>query len=127
MFARPDFYELLLSKVPPTKIFMGKKISSIQQNADGVMIRCVDNTNYHGDILVGADGAHSAVRQNLYKQMEEQGLLPKEDMEEMPRVFLSMLGITKPLDLKKYSALEDTSRTYFSTVLAKDNPRCVSF
>ncbi|KAG0017929.1 hypothetical protein BGZ81_010466 [Podila clonocystis] len=124
LFTRPDFFDLLLSKIPPTRIFMGKKITSIQQNAAGVLIRCVDETNYHGDILVGADGAHSAVRQSLYKQMDEQGLLPKEDKKEMPMVFLSMLGITKPLDPKKYPALEDTTRTYFSTVLAKGKPQC---
>ncbi|KAG0081982.1 hypothetical protein BGZ92_011947 [Podila epicladia] len=124
LFARPDFYELLLSKIPASRIFMGKKISSILQNADGVMIRCVDNNNYHGDILVGADGAYSAVRQSLYKQMDEQGLLPKEDLEELPMAFLSMLGITKPLDTKKYSVLENTSHTTFSTVLAKDKPQC---
>ncbi|KAG0015450.1 hypothetical protein BGZ82_001400 [Podila clonocystis] len=117
----PDFHNMLLSKIPPSRVFMGKKIMSIQQNANGVMIRCVDNTSYHGDILVGADGAYSAVRQNLYKQMGEKGLLPKEDRGEMPIVLLSMVGTTKSLDPTKYPVLNDP-RCHFSTVLAKDKP-----
>ncbi|KAF9370223.1 hypothetical protein CPB97_002919 [Podila verticillata] len=124
VFARSDFYGLLLSKIQPTRIFMNKKIKSIQQNAEGVMIRCINNTNYHGDILVGADGAYSTVRQDLYRQLDEQGLLPKEDKEEMNTTILTMLGTTKPLDPKKYPMLEDTTCTYFSTVVAKDKPQC---
>jgi hypothetical protein len=103
---------------------MNKKVKSIQQNVDGVMIRCVDNTNYHGDILVGADGAYSAVRQSLYKQMDDQGLLPKEDKEEMNMAYLSIVGTTGPLDPEKYPILKDT-HSYLSTVLSKNKPHAV--
>lgn len=53
------------------------------QNADGVLIRCSDNSSYQGDILVGADGAYSAVRQTLYKQLSRQNKLPQCDEEQM--------------------------------------------
>ncbi|KAI9231894.1 MAG: hypothetical protein BYD32DRAFT_466740 [Podila humilis] len=121
LFARAEFYNLLLSKIPAEKIFMNKKIISIQQNTNGAMVRCADNTNYHGDILVGADGAYSAVRQDLYRQLDEQGLLPKVDKEDMNMVYLCMVGTTKPLDSQKYPVLED-DRCHFSTVLAKGKP-----
>ncbi|KAG0093808.1 hypothetical protein BGZ92_001553 [Podila epicladia] len=43
-----------------------------------------DNTIYDGDILVGADGANSAVHQNLYKQLaQEEDKLPFSDAEQM--------------------------------------------
>ncbi|KAG0082409.1 hypothetical protein BGZ93_009475 [Podila epicladia] len=119
--ARSDLYALLLSKVPSDKIHMSKKILSIQQNAEGVMIRCSDNTSYHGDILIGADGAYSAVRQSLYKQLDQQGLLPAEDKGEMPLVYLCMVGTTRPLDPEKYTALKK-AHCDFATVLGKGKP-----
>lgn len=104
---------------------MNKKIKSIQQNANGAMIRCTDNTNYRGDIIVGADGAYSAVRQDLYRQLDEQGLLPKVDKEEMSMAYLCMVGTTKPLDPQIYPVLKD-DRCHFSTVLVKGKPHSVS-
>ncbi|KAF9284918.1 hypothetical protein BGZ74_001618, partial [Mortierella antarctica] len=65
IFARADLYDLLLSKIPPSKIHFNKKIMSMMQNKEGVMLRFSDNTHIHGDILIGADGAYSAVRQSL--------------------------------------------------------------
>lgn len=55
--------------------------------------------------MVSAKGAYSAVRQNMYKQVDEQGLLPKKDKEGMPTLFLAMVGIAGLLDPEKYPAL----------------------
>ncbi|KAG0033898.1 hypothetical protein BGZ81_006919 [Podila clonocystis] len=120
-FSRPDLYDFMLSKIPPAKLFMSKKILSILQNDEGVMIRCADNTHYHGDILIGADGAYSGVRQSLYKQLDDQGLLPSVDKEEMIVGYICMVGTTGPLDPEKYPALKD-SRCHFATILSKDTP-----
>ncbi|KAG0347022.1 hypothetical protein BG005_000410, partial [Podila minutissima] len=120
-FSRPDLYDFMLSKIPPAKMFMGKKIMSILQNDEGVMIRCADNTHYHGDILIGADGAYSGVRQSLYKQLDDQGLLPSVDKEDMTVGYICMVGTTGPLDPEKYPALKD-SRCHFTTILGKDTP-----
>lgn len=122
--ARSDLYALLLSKIPSEKIHMSKKIMSIQQNVEGVMIRCADNTHYHGDILIGADGAYSGVRQSLYKQLHQQGLLPAEDKEDMPLAYLCMVGTTQPLDSEKYTALKE-KHCDFVTVLGKGKPHSV--
>ncbi|KAF9581886.1 hypothetical protein BGW38_000935 [Lunasporangiospora selenospora] len=107
LFARPEMHHLLLSKIPPNKILIKKKILSQLQNEHGVMIRCADNTTYHGDILVGADGAYSAVRQCLYKQAEKAGVLPKCDTESLNVGHVCMVGVTDPLDPEKYPALKD--------------------
>ncbi|KAF9289329.1 hypothetical protein BGZ74_000749 [Mortierella antarctica] len=115
-FSRPVLYELLLSKIPLSKVHMSKKVKSIQQNDEGVMVRCSDNTHYHGDILIGADGAYSGVRQSLYKQLDQQGLLPAKDKEELTMAYLCMVGIAGPLDPEKYSLLKEP-RAHFSTVL----------
>lgn len=83
VFPRPVLYDLLLAKVPKEKIAFKKKVLSIKQTDDEVTIHCSDNTSYEGHILVGADGAYSAVRQCLYKQLAQENKLPASDAEQM--------------------------------------------
>ncbi|KAF9338645.1 hypothetical protein BGZ91_008314 [Linnemannia elongata] len=107
VFARTDFYNLLLSKVPQERIHFCKKVMSLEQNKEGVMIRCTDGTTYHGDILVGADGAHSGVRQALYKRLTKAGTLAPSDANELNKGFICMVGTTKALDPAKYPGVDD--------------------
>ncbi|KAF9570595.1 hypothetical protein EC968_001670 [Mortierella alpina] len=116
VFARPDLYNILISKIPSEKVFMNKKILSMEQNTLGVMIRCQDGSSHHGDILVGADGAYSGVRQGLYKNMIKKKLLPKSDTEDLELGYIVMVGVTEPLDESKYPELQDT-HTHFRQVL----------
>ncbi|KAF8925185.1 hypothetical protein BGZ58_001060 [Dissophora ornata] len=120
-FARPRLYQLLLSKVPPSKIHFSKRVMSMEQNKEGVMIRCSDGTTYHGDLLVGADGAYSGVRQGLYKLMQKDNLLPVEDTEELSKGFICMVGTTDPLDPKEYPGLED-ERSCANVIIGKGSP-----
>ena len=83
MFPRPALYDLLLAKIPKEKIVFKKKVLKTEQSFEGVSVHCSDNTIYDGDILVGADGAYSAVRQNLYKQLAQENKLPFADAEQM--------------------------------------------
>ncbi|KAF9125533.1 hypothetical protein BGW39_007333, partial [Mortierella sp. 14UC] len=84
---------------------MSKKVLSFQQNQEGVMHRFSDNTTVHGDILVGADGAHSSVRQHLYKTLDKEGLLPKSDTKAMSRGYISLVETTEALDPKQYPGM----------------------
>ncbi|KAF9918509.1 hypothetical protein FBU30_000164 [Linnemannia zychae] len=114
LLARPELYDLLFKQIPPHKIHLSKKVLSFQQNHEGVMVRFSDNTTVHGDILVGADGAHSAVRQHLHKTLDNQGLLPKSDTKPMTRGYVSVVGTTDELDPVKYPGvnLEDSESYY---------------
>lgn len=107
LFARPELYSLLFKRIPPHKIHMSKKVLSFQQNHEGVMLLFSDNTTIHGDILVGADGAYSSVRQHLYKILEKQGQLPKTDKKQMEKGYISLVGTTDPLDPAKYPRMGD--------------------
>lgn len=77
---RPSLYRLLLSRISPNNIITGKRVSDIEQNQDGVLVRCSDNSVFTGDILVGADGAYSCVRRCLYRDLRTIKQLPKSDM-----------------------------------------------
>ncbi|KAF9101331.1 hypothetical protein BGX29_005778 [Mortierella sp. GBA35] len=107
LFARPELHDMLLKKIPSHKLHMSKKVLSYQQNHEGVMLRFSDNTTTHGDILVGADGAHSSVRQHLYKTLDKQGILPKTDTKTMNKGYISLVGVTDPLDPAKYPSLSN--------------------
>jgi 2-polyprenyl-6-methoxyphenol hydroxylase-like FAD-dependent oxidoreductase len=76
---RSDLLQLLVSQIPPYKIHFSKRIVSFTANKDEVVIRCADDTTFQGDILIGADGAFSKVRELLYKQVAKKGILPRQD------------------------------------------------
>jgi hypothetical protein len=42
----------------------------VDHNDPGVVVHCQDGTNYQGDIIVGADGIHSAVRTLMQQHIE---------------------------------------------------------
>ncbi|KAG0257433.1 hypothetical protein BG011_003953 [Mortierella polycephala] len=120
-FSRPDLYNLLYSKTPKEKIMFKKKILSLQQNENGVMIRVADGTTYHGDILVGSDGAYSGVRQSLYKEMQKKKILPASDAKQMCINFSTMVGTTNPLGQDFHEHLQDPF-AHFSLMIGKDSP-----
>ncbi|KAG0242751.1 hypothetical protein B0O80DRAFT_493938 [Mortierella sp. GBAus27b] len=124
-FARYRFYDLLASKIAPEKIHFNKKVALIQQDKDGVMIQCSDGSTYKGDILVGADGAYSGVRQCLYQSMEKDGLLPIADTEEMSKGYVCMVGTTEPLDPAEYPGLTDKSSHAYQ-IIGKGTPYTAS-
>ncbi|KAF9281999.1 hypothetical protein BGZ68_006272, partial [Mortierella alpina] len=121
VFPRPDLYNLLLSKVPKEKIFFGKKVLSLQQNNLGVMIRIADNTTFHGDILVGADGAYSGVRQSLYKELRKKGMLSANDGKQLSVNYSTIVGTTNPLGEHFHSDLKDPA-THNSYMIGKGTP-----
>jgi len=71
------------------------------------MIRCADGTTYHGDILVGADGAYSAVKQDLFNTLEKQGLLPPNDAKELSQGYFLMVGTTNHLDPELFPLVKE--------------------
>ncbi|KAF9967565.1 hypothetical protein BGZ70_009032 [Mortierella alpina] len=125
VFARKNLHHLLLSQIPPHKIHMGKKVLGMQETDDGVKIRCSDNSSYMGDILVGADGAYSGVRQSLYRQLSAAKLLPKQDEEELSMRYICLVGTTDSLDGQKFPQVADPF-SHFEIVLAKDSSESIA-
>ncbi|KAF9134657.1 hypothetical protein BGW39_006246 [Mortierella sp. 14UC] len=107
---RPEFYDLLLlSRVPKETIHLNQRIVSIHQNNDtGIRIEISKGQSFTADILVGAVGTYSNIRQSLYEQLKAQGLLPVPDQEMMVVHHTTMVGLTEPLDPEEYPALKDT-------------------
>ncbi|KAG0333144.1 hypothetical protein BG000_009443, partial [Podila horticola] len=101
-------------------ILLGKKTLAFQQSGKGVRIECSDNTAYHGDILVGADGAYSAVRQQLYRDLKVDKKLPLSDDVGLPFSCICLVGQTIPLNPDEFPALR-TNVCDFNSVLGSES------
>ncbi|KAF8939814.1 hypothetical protein BGZ58_008646 [Dissophora ornata] len=108
-------------RVPPERIITGKRVCEIEQNDDGVLVRCSDTSYYTADILVGADGAYSCVRRCLYRDLRISKLLPKSDMAPLAFDHHCLVGVTDPIDPIYFPDLtRDTCD--MMVVIGKDKP-----
>ncbi|KAI1286535.1 hypothetical protein EDD11_000296, partial [Mortierella claussenii] len=116
VFARQDMHSLLLSKIPPEKILMNKKIVSTKQDDQKVTLECEDGSSYDGDILIGADGAYSTVRKCLYKELASRKELPPSDSEDLLHGHICLLGTTEPVDPEIFPVLKEPTSVFRRTL-----------
>lgn len=63
---RPDLLAALSEHFPLERVQFGKKVAALQQKGKQVMVQCTDGSEASYDVVVGADGIHSAVRKALW-------------------------------------------------------------
>ncbi|GJJ73884.1 hypothetical protein EMPS_06242 [Entomortierella parvispora] len=105
----------------PTKKSRGKggRRRPPRTRAGGVLCRCKDGTVYRGDILVGADGAYSSVRDCLYDRLQRQQKLPIFDSQPLDLSYVCVLGVSQVYDSKEIPA---TGKTFsgFELIVCED-------
>ncbi|KAG0204213.1 hypothetical protein BGX33_008655 [Mortierella sp. NVP41] len=119
---------------PKDRIHFGKKVLSMDQGGNGVLLRCSDGIEAEGDILVGADGTYSAVRQGLYAKMKKANKLPASDALPLPFSTVCLTGQTQPLSSDEFPdlVLEECqfrnilgdNKPYSSTLTTEQNTVC---
>lgn len=57
------------------KVLINKRVAKIDMSDTGVKVTTTDGDTFSGDILVGADGVHSVVREAMWRYA---GLQPAE-------------------------------------------------
>ncbi|KAF9207258.1 hypothetical protein BGZ59_011271 [Podila verticillata] len=124
VMSRPALFDLLRSRVPEEKILLQKQVSNVIETPSEVRVVCADGSEYSGDILVGADGAYSTVREIVYKNLSAQGKLPATDSKPMELTHVVVLGVSEPMDPVKYPRLMDHFST-FEMTLFRDKPLSV--
>ena len=93
---RPDLLEVLagaIRRLKPDAIHLGVRCLGFTQDAHGVVL----NGKIRGDVLVGADGVHSTIRQALFGSDQPKftgivawrGIVP---MQNLPRHMVRMVG-----------------------------------
>jgi salicylate hydroxylase len=71
MVHRGDFHKVLLDAVraaSPDAIRTGNGCTGFEQTGDGVTLFLANDERVAGDLLIGADGVHSRVRQQMFDQ-----------------------------------------------------------
>ncbi|MEY3017998.1 MAG: hypothetical protein RL336_1133 [Pseudomonadota bacterium] len=66
---RADLQQALaerLHQLAPNALQLGTQIETVSAGADSVDVCCVDRSQYHGRLLIGADGVRSSVRQQCF-------------------------------------------------------------
>ncbi|KAG0360517.1 hypothetical protein BG005_010541 [Podila minutissima] len=120
LVSRADLYDVLWRHCPRDQIHLSKKITDYDQDDEGVTVRCADGSTYRGDILVGADGAYSVVRTQLYEKLKEQNKLPASDAEPLPFSNVCLVGQTRVLDPEEFPSLK-SKESQFLSVLGIEN------
>ncbi|MGH7034809.1 MAG: FAD-dependent monooxygenase [Stellaceae bacterium] len=65
-FHRADLLDALASGVAPDRIHLKHRLVEIEEQASCVLLGFANGERYQADIVIAADGIHSAVRQALY-------------------------------------------------------------
>jgi salicylate hydroxylase len=96
MVHRGDFHAVLLDavrKADPDAIHAGNACAGFEQDGHSATIRLANGETATGDVLIGADGVHSKVRQQMFGDgraeftgiMAWRGLVPMERLPEHQR------------------------------------------
>ncbi|KAG0337011.1 hypothetical protein BG000_005915 [Podila horticola] len=120
VMSRPALFDLLRSRVPEDKLLLRKQVSNVIETCAEVRVICADGSEYSGDILAGADGAYSTVRDIMYKKLR----LPASDSKPLELTHVCVLGVSEPMDPVKYPRLLDDFST-FEMTLFRDKPLSV--
>ena len=69
MYHRTDLLRILYEGLPEydKKVRTGCNVDSIQQDSESAMVVLEDGTKETGDIVIGADGVHSRVREFIWE------------------------------------------------------------
>jgi 2-polyprenyl-6-methoxyphenol hydroxylase-like FAD-dependent oxidoreductase len=59
---RADLHDALASVVPPEIVHLNKKLSGLEQDGNSVTLSFADGASERADLVIGADGVHSIVR-----------------------------------------------------------------
>ena len=67
---RATLHQILLDELSNVPIHLNKKLKSLEQIANKVELSFEDGTRHTAELLIGADGIHSAVRKSIFQNTE---------------------------------------------------------
>jgi salicylate hydroxylase len=87
---RADLLDTLLAPLPENIIHLDAACTGVETGADGAVARFADGRSVEADIVIGADGIHSAVRDSLFGPIEPRftgcicwrGLVPRDALAD---------------------------------------------
>jgi len=90
---RADLVALLAEPLPDGVVSVGRRATSLEQDADGARVGFADGSGVEADVVVAADGIHSELRHHVVPPAEPvfsgsvayRGLVPADRVPEWPR------------------------------------------
>lgn len=74
---RADFLEALIKHIDPQHVLFNKKLNDTQQSENGIILNFQDGSSFECDYLIGADGIHSAIRNQILTEQGFEAALPR--------------------------------------------------
>ncbi|KAH7308987.1 hypothetical protein B0I35DRAFT_515348 [Stachybotrys elegans] len=106
------------------RVLTGKKVVAVDQDKGGVTAICEDGSSFTGDILAGADGVHSRIRQEMWQHAEATNGLKRlaTDKKAMSADYRCLFGISSPIPgLEEKTIYRTFNKNWsFLVVIGKD-------
>ena len=64
---RADLINLLTAPLDSSRLLMSTRVASVEQNEHSAWVTTTDGHRIEGDVIIGADGIHSIVREQVFK------------------------------------------------------------
>jgi 2-polyprenyl-6-methoxyphenol hydroxylase-like FAD-dependent oxidoreductase len=82
------------------RVLLGKKVKKIEMNDRGVTVSTEDGENFKGDLIIGADGIHSAVRKEMFRIGNEAkpGYFRDDEEDQVPCYYQCSFGIAQDVE-----------------------------
>jgi len=68
---RATLHEVLLSELSKIPLHLNKKLKKLEERTEGIQLQFWDGSTHQAEIVIGADGIHSGVRQSIFPQSKE--------------------------------------------------------
>lgn len=108
-----------------SKVLTNKKLATIEDLPNGVKAFCTDGSVYEGDIVVGADGTFSKVRQEMWRlaDAKDPGFISDKERNCMSAEYRCIYGKCDPIP--GFSILGDFNVNYMKdrSIMSVGSPR----
>ncbi|KAK1707959.1 hypothetical protein CaCOL14_003500 [Colletotrichum acutatum] len=90
-------YEHLKDK---SRIFINQKVKRVESLKDGALVYTKDGSVFQGQMVVGADGVRSTIRQEMWRNADDNNdssAIPARDRQNIPCEHACIFGTAKPM------------------------------
>ncbi|KAH7042133.1 hypothetical protein B0J12DRAFT_674744 [Macrophomina phaseolina] len=93
-FERRMVIEVLYKHIrQKNKVLTSKRVAKVEENVDRVAVVCEDGDRFEGSIVIGADGIHSKVSEEISRAAEAQD--PQYKKDDLPVQYRCLFGISE--------------------------------
>lgn len=82
------------------KVITGAKVQTVNTLLGGVEVATLDGQVFKGDLVVGADGVYSTIRQEMWRLVDEMHneSFPRKDWNDAYCAYKCIFGISSPIE-----------------------------